>query len=122
PIVHALISLGAELEVEVIAEGVETSAQFQLLTELGCQQVQGYLFARPASAVQAQLALRRSWGGLAKSARNSHAALATLENWAASTSPCLASPRQRASSLRAPGCWAPLVAALMGGQKKNVVP
>ena len=80
PIVHALISLGAELEVEVIAEGVETSAQFQLLTELGCQQVQGYLFARPAPAVQAQLALRRSWGGLAKSARNSHAALATLAN------------------------------------------
>jgi EAL domain-containing protein (putative c-di-GMP-specific phosphodiesterase class I) len=68
-IVHALISLGAQLGVEVLAEGVETSAQFELLTELGCQQVQGYLLARPAPAVQAQLALRRSWGSLPKSVR-----------------------------------------------------
>lgn len=60
-IVHALISPGTELGIEVIAEGVETVAQFQLLAELGCQQVQGYLLARPAPAVQAQLALRRSW-------------------------------------------------------------
>jgi EAL domain-containing protein (putative c-di-GMP-specific phosphodiesterase class I) len=68
-IVHALISLGAQLGVEVLAEGVETPAQFELLTELGCQQVQGYLLARPAPAVQAQLALRRSWGSLPKSVR-----------------------------------------------------
>jgi len=68
-IVHALISLGAQLGVEVLAEGVETPAQFELLTELGCQQVQGYLLARPAPAVQAQLALRRPWGSLPKTVR-----------------------------------------------------
>ena len=68
-IVHALISLGAALGIEVLAEGVETSEQFELLAELGCQQVQGYLLARPAPAVQAQLALRRSWGSLPKSVR-----------------------------------------------------
>ncbi|HEV7358819.1 MAG TPA: EAL domain-containing protein [Steroidobacteraceae bacterium] len=68
-IVHALISLGAQLGVEVLAEGVETPAQFELLTELGCQQVQGFLLARPAPAVQAQLALRRPWGSLPKTVR-----------------------------------------------------
>lgn len=75
-IVHALISLGAELGIEVIAEGVESAAQFQLLAELGCQQVQGYLLARPAPAVQAQLALRKSWGSLPQSVRRPASAVA----------------------------------------------
>jgi EAL domain-containing protein (putative c-di-GMP-specific phosphodiesterase class I) len=67
-IVHALISLGVELGVEVIAEGVETASQFKMLTELGCRQVQGYLLARPMPAVQAQIVLRKPWGSLPKSA------------------------------------------------------
>jgi EAL domain-containing protein (putative c-di-GMP-specific phosphodiesterase class I) len=66
-IVHALISLGMELGIEVIAEGVETAAQFDMLTELGCQQVQGYLLARPMPAVQAQIVLRKPWGSLPNS-------------------------------------------------------
>jgi EAL domain-containing protein (putative c-di-GMP-specific phosphodiesterase class I) len=66
-IVHALISLGIELGIEVIAEGVETASQFDLLAELGCQQVQGYLLARPMPAVQAQIVLRKPWGSLPKS-------------------------------------------------------
>jgi diguanylate cyclase (GGDEF)-like protein len=67
-VMNALISLGAELGVEVIAEGVETEAQFQMLTDLGCPQVQGYLLARPMQATQAQVALRKSWGNLPKTA------------------------------------------------------
>jgi EAL domain-containing protein (putative c-di-GMP-specific phosphodiesterase class I) len=66
-IVHALISLGAELGIDVIAEGVETASQFEMLTDLGCQQVQGYLLARPMPAVQAQIVLRKPWGSLPKS-------------------------------------------------------
>lgn len=67
-VMNALISLGAELGVEVIAEGVETETQFHMLTDLGCPQVQGYLLARPMQATQAQVALRKSWGNLPKAA------------------------------------------------------
>jgi diguanylate cyclase (GGDEF)-like protein len=67
-VMNALISLGAELGVEVIAEGVETETQFQMLTDMGCRQVQGYLLARPMQATQAQVALRKSWGNLPKTA------------------------------------------------------
>jgi predicted signal transduction protein with EAL and GGDEF domain len=35
---------------DVVAEGVETEDQFQKLAALGCGYVQGYYFARPASA------------------------------------------------------------------------
>jgi len=66
-LVHALISLGGELGIDVIAEGVETEPQFQMLKELGCRQLQGYLLGRPMPAVQAQLALRKPWGNLPNS-------------------------------------------------------
>jgi EAL domain-containing protein (putative c-di-GMP-specific phosphodiesterase class I) len=32
---------------EVVAEGVETQEQFDLLKQIGCQSAQGYLFAKP---------------------------------------------------------------------------
>lgn len=47
-IVHALIELAAALRVEVVAEGIETAAQRDFLTALGCATGQGYLFGRPA--------------------------------------------------------------------------
>jgi EAL domain-containing protein (putative c-di-GMP-specific phosphodiesterase class I)/GGDEF domain-containing protein len=68
-VIHALISLGAALGVDVIAEGVETEPQFHMLLELGCLQAQGYLLARPMPAVQAQVALRKPWGNLPKEVR-----------------------------------------------------
>lgn len=46
-IVNAIISLGQSLQLEVLAEGVETDAQLQVLKELGCQIFQGYHFTRP---------------------------------------------------------------------------
>ena len=45
-IVHSIISLGAILRLEVVAEGVETEAQFTLLKQYGCRLFQGYLFAK----------------------------------------------------------------------------
>ena len=61
-IVRSAISLGRELGFTVLAEGVETEAQLELLTELGCQQVQGYLTARPACAAETRALLARNWG------------------------------------------------------------
>ncbi len=49
-VVRAIIALGHSLHMQVIAEGVETDEQLARLRELGCDQVQGYLLGRPASA------------------------------------------------------------------------
>jgi diguanylate cyclase (GGDEF)-like protein len=46
-IVSAIISLAHALEMEVVAEGVETRAQLDVLQELRCDQTQGFLLARP---------------------------------------------------------------------------
>jgi EAL domain-containing protein (putative c-di-GMP-specific phosphodiesterase class I) len=62
-IARAVISLGQELGLAVIAEGVETEEQFTMLRGLGCEQVQGYLLATPASAAEARALLRMRWGG-----------------------------------------------------------
>jgi EAL domain-containing protein (putative c-di-GMP-specific phosphodiesterase class I) len=47
-IVRAIVMLGESLQMQVIAEGVETEAQRQALAGLGCTHYQGYLFGRPA--------------------------------------------------------------------------
>lgn len=49
-IVTAIISLAHAIELKVIAEGVETATQAQLLRLLRCDQVQGYLLAKPQPA------------------------------------------------------------------------
>ena len=46
-IVRAALGLGRELDIEVVVEGVETSAQLELLKAWGCLTVQGFHFARP---------------------------------------------------------------------------
>ncbi|OFW43617.1 MAG: hypothetical protein A3J28_09685 [Acidobacteria bacterium RIFCSPLOWO2_12_FULL_60_22] len=45
-IVRSIVSLGQNLGLEVIAEGVETEAQLDFLRELNCQYVQGFYFSR----------------------------------------------------------------------------
>jgi diguanylate cyclase (GGDEF)-like protein len=46
-IVSAIISMARNLDLEVLAEGVETDEELQLLRRLGCQYFQGYLFSHP---------------------------------------------------------------------------
>ena len=48
-VAQALVSLGAQLGLDVVAEGVETAGQLDLLRRLGCPGVQGYLLDRPAA-------------------------------------------------------------------------
>jgi diguanylate cyclase (GGDEF)-like protein len=50
PIVAGIIALARGLNAEVIAEGIETIEQRELINDLGCHLVQGYLFARPMPA------------------------------------------------------------------------
>ncbi len=49
-IVSAIITLGQNLGLSVIAEGVENSAQLDILRQYECDEVQGYYFCRPLSA------------------------------------------------------------------------
>lgn len=51
-IVQFLMNLSLRLDVEVIAEGVETDQQASILRNLGCAMAQGYHFARPVPAQQ----------------------------------------------------------------------
>ncbi len=49
-LVQAIITLGRALGLKVVAEGVETLIQADLLKQMGCDLFQGFLFARPMSA------------------------------------------------------------------------
>jgi EAL domain-containing protein (putative c-di-GMP-specific phosphodiesterase class I) len=46
-LVHAMVNLAHNLNLEVVAEGVETPEQLELLRGFGCDQVQGYLISKP---------------------------------------------------------------------------
>ena len=59
-IVAAIIALSDSLQLSVVAEGVETEAQYALLQRNGCQYAQGYLFSQPVPATNAQLLLPRT--------------------------------------------------------------
>lgn len=51
-IVESIISLGGALALEVIAEGIETETQLEILRTLGCERAQGHLVSAPLSAVE----------------------------------------------------------------------
>jgi len=48
----AIISMGHALKMDIIAEGIETEEQRQLLTDMGCNYGQGYLFSKPVPAAE----------------------------------------------------------------------
>ena len=58
-IARTIISLGRELAMNVIAEGVETEAQHAFLAAHGCHAYQGYLFSRPLPIDELEAFLRR---------------------------------------------------------------
>ncbi len=62
-ITSAIISMGNSLNLKVIAEGVETEGQFEMLKERHCDEMQGYLFSRPVPVTAVEGLLR---DGLAK--------------------------------------------------------
>ncbi len=68
-IVRALVALGDQLQMNVIAEGVETAEQARLLREMNCPQAQGFWFARPlqTDAAEAMLAGQSTPGPMALS-------------------------------------------------------
>jgi diguanylate cyclase (GGDEF)-like protein/PAS domain S-box-containing protein len=51
-IIAAVIGLGRSLKLKVTAEGVETAGQAQRLHDLGCDHVQGYLYAKPMESAR----------------------------------------------------------------------
>jgi len=58
-IVMAVVGLARQLSIAVVAEGVETPQQYQTLSELGCSQLQGYLFSPPIPVDRIDSFLRR---------------------------------------------------------------
>lgn len=65
-VVAAIVLLARTLRLQVVAEGVETEAQLELLRTLGCERAQGYLFSRPLPAAEVRQQLP-SKEGLLKS-------------------------------------------------------
>ena len=57
-IIRSIVALAHNLEKKVIVEGVETAGQLALVRSLGCEFGQGYLFARPLPAGEAEELLR----------------------------------------------------------------
>ena len=49
-IVSAMVDLAHHLKLDVVAEGVETSTELEIVRGVGCDEAQGYLLGRPASA------------------------------------------------------------------------
>ncbi|HAY08668.1 MAG TPA: two-component system response regulator, partial [Thauera sp.] len=58
PIISAITGIARGFELDLVAEGVENIEQADALRTLGCDVMQGYLFARPAPAAAAEAWLR----------------------------------------------------------------
>lgn len=62
-IVRTIIALARNLGLDVVAEGVETSRQLEILEALGCGSAQGYWFSRPVDAATAGRLIEMSEAG-----------------------------------------------------------
>ena len=105
-IVAAVIGLGLSLGLSTVAEGVENREQADLLTALGCDQGQGWLFGRPVSAAEATRALadgRWNRNGIVPATRFAAEVAMRLE----------ASPSRRLAQLQAVYDGAPVGLALL---------
>jgi EAL domain-containing protein (putative c-di-GMP-specific phosphodiesterase class I) len=52
-IVRAMVSLAHNLNIKVVAEGIETQEQYQVLNKMDCDLGQGFLFSKPLDATSA---------------------------------------------------------------------
>jgi diguanylate cyclase (GGDEF)-like protein len=58
-IVRTIVNLGHELNLNVVAEGVETVEQLEFLRSINCDTVQGFLFGRPLPAAELEMTLAK---------------------------------------------------------------
>jgi diguanylate cyclase (GGDEF)-like protein len=58
-LVKTIVEMGRNLSLDVVAEGIETAAQRDLLTRLGCHRGQGRLFGSPMTAAEFQVQMLR---------------------------------------------------------------
>jgi diguanylate cyclase (GGDEF)-like protein len=59
-LIRGVIKLAHDLELEVVAEGIEQESERAILTEMGCDFGQGYLFAKPLTLNEAMIFLERT--------------------------------------------------------------
>ncbi|WP_426336166.1 EAL domain-containing protein [Pseudoduganella sp. R-31] len=57
-VARAVVTMAKQLRREIVAEGVETIEQMSFLRDLGCDQLQGYLFSQPVGAAGLERMLR----------------------------------------------------------------
>ena len=56
---RAIVSMAHALGMRVVAEGVETLKQFQMLRELSCDEIQGFFISRPVPANEMSALMRK---------------------------------------------------------------
>ena len=62
-IVHSIITIANNLNLDTVAEGVETENQVNILKNLGCNIIQGYVFSKPLSVGEFENYLKKSLTG-----------------------------------------------------------
>lgn len=68
PIIHAIIGIARGFGLHLVAEGVETTFQMNTLIDLGCDEMQGFLFSKPLPAANVEQLLRDSPANLSAQA------------------------------------------------------
>jgi diguanylate cyclase (GGDEF)-like protein/PAS domain S-box-containing protein len=79
-IVTALIELGKGFDLRVVAEGVETQAQVDILRRLNCQQMQGFWFGRPLEAEEANKLLQLNYSEKIEDVQEAEEAVGSDQN------------------------------------------
>jgi diguanylate cyclase (GGDEF)-like protein/PAS domain S-box-containing protein len=59
-VLTAMIAMGKNLNMQVVAKGVETRKQLEILQQYGCPQAQGFYFSRPAPALELRQSFQRT--------------------------------------------------------------
>lgn len=67
-VVESIVELARKLGIETVAEGIEAPEQVEFLRSVGCDLVQGYVYARPMPAEELEAWLRARYGGEAPQA------------------------------------------------------